>query len=98
VFTFAEGYLETAILHIVTSYTLISHLKYICLTQLLKFTEAVGTPDLEVWFSRIVQCHTVYRSATADLGLRNHHCIEGMFNKVRILLSPSRDVMCKCGS
>jgi hypothetical protein len=33
-----------------------------CLTELLKFIEAVATPDLEVWFSRIVQCHTVYRT------------------------------------
>jgi hypothetical protein len=98
VFTFAEEYLEIAVPHIVTSYTLISHLKCTCLTELFKFIEAVATPDLEVGFSRIKKLHTVYPSAIPDLGIRICHCIEGMFNKVRILASPLRDVMCKCGS
>ena len=68
-----------------------------CLTELFNFIEAVATPDLEVGFSRIV-CHAAYPSATPDHEIRIRHCIECMFNKMRILYCPSLDVMCKCGS
>ena len=86
------------ILHIVTPPILMSHYKHTCLTELFKFIEAVATPDLEVGFSTIIRCHTVYPSATPDHEIRIHHCIEFTSNKIKILECPSRDVMCKCGS
>jgi hypothetical protein len=72
--------------------------KHTRLTELFKFIEAVATPDLEVGFSRIIQCHTVDPSTTPDHEIRIHHCIEFMSNKIKIMECPSRNVMCKCGS
>jgi hypothetical protein len=75
-----------------------SHYKHTCLTEPFKFIEAVAPPDLEVEYSRIIQCHTVDPSVTPDHEIRIYHCIVFMSNKIKILECPSRDIMCKCGS
>jgi len=38
--------------------------------------ETVPNPDPEVRSSRTAQCHTVYPSASPDLQIRIHHCLE----------------------